>query len=126
MREIKFRAWDEEDRVMRDVAGIHWGIGIIEFYDEDLESGTYDLNKFKIMQYIGSKDKNDKEIYRCDIVRDTKYPEQIFVVGWCEGGFRLKCIKPEKCRGMDERIDCCDEMEIIGNIPENPELMDKK
>lgn len=77
---------------------------------------------FYLMQYTGLKDKNGMEIYEGDIlaINNTRY-----VVGYraYSGGWQLE-IKNEYCAEMVQGN--CELLEIIGNIFENPELMEAK
>ena len=112
MREIKFRAWDEEKKVMTKNFGI-WAIPqIIQGIKENDLS-----NSLVLMQYTGLKDKNGKEIYEGDILL-TKFEEDDekndFIVEWF--------IDDISC-GWN--IGPCDTWysEVISNINENPELI---
>ena len=119
MREIKFRAWDEERKSMVDwlcmvqtafnrTGGQSYGIMYM------ILSGNH--HNFKVMQYTGLKDKNGKDIYEGDIING--YPDQNDVVVYSENKFILEpmgddCIYWDKC-------------EVIGNIYENPEILEPK
>lgn len=106
MREIKFRAWpkygSEKKMIHTPQQGYGWG------YWGDCVFGK---GEYEIMQFTGLKDKNGKEIYEGDIIKEIDgeirevegpdfYPFQDCVAA----------VDPE-------------ESEIIGNIYENPELL---
>lgn len=124
-REIKFRAWS----TLRNKKEL---IYLNEFTSEDLES----CDNWKVMQYTGLKDKNDKEVYEDDIIHFSKYNQKhnetdqgIGIVKFDEFDY-IYCLRLEDCkqikpkpsgffRGLGDLGSC----EIIGNIYENPELM---
>jgi uncharacterized phage protein (TIGR01671 family) len=128
-REIKFRAWNGISKEMWadiwfDYTHIYFG-----WDAEDNPLGTmprWDTNP--IMQYTGLKDKNGKEIYEGDIVRYYKdgYIRDPTPVTW--GKYydgedqRFLCWITEDC----PLSDYFSEVEVIGNIYKNPELLEKE
>lgn len=111
-RVIKFRAWDKIEKQI-----------IIPSYVFNDERET----DYILMQYTGLKDKNDKEIYEGDIITITySNGEKIkkYAVKYCDdcGYYMLKSID----RKYDLDTFCGygkEQIEIIGNIYENPELL---
>ncbi len=112
MREIKFRAWVECENVMirhREVIERSH----LQF-DDDL-GGHKDI----VMQYTGLKDKNDKEIYEGDILEDGYTARKTAVWDNNRGAFIGQ-------NGFNELLFFdLNVYEIIGNIHENPELINK-
>jgi len=74
------------------------------------------------MQYTGVKDKNNKEIYEGDIV---KYNDKLTgVIVWKYIGFVLELFNKKKSTIiLWYDIDNRDNIEVLGNIYENPELV---
>ena len=115
MREIKFRAWDKHKKRMLP-SWIIWKTNLFDFpdYHEFLD----------IMLYTGLKDKNGKEIYEGDIVE--------FKVYWYEDVLKptkritATVIFKDGCFLANTFFIDRPDMEVIGNIYENPELLEEK
>jgi|ETNvirnome_2_300_1030623.scaffolds.fasta_scaffold02068_9 uncharacterized phage protein (TIGR01671 family) len=145
MREIKFRAWDEQNKILhRDFQfiktgdeGNDWIIFVSD--KQKLDSNPHAFQnphfsgQFKISQYTGLKDKHNKEIYEDDIVDAVMHeyvcdPSTKYLIEYRNAGFYLKA---KNIEGDIDYVDICGDdcciksMEIIGNKHENPELLDK-
>lgn len=70
------------------------------------------------LQYTGLKDINGKEIYEGDIVNYFK--DELAVIKWYKGGFIIE----SESHG-ESFHDICAEIEVVGNMYENLELLEK-
>jgi uncharacterized phage protein (TIGR01671 family) len=132
-RPIKFRAW------RTDPAGSWMDNG--EFYvgEDGLvyehARRTYDTPNTEIermetqlilMQFTGLKDKNGKEVWEGDLYR-TYSGLAVYKVMFIGGAF-VGGLSEEKCQPLgwndNEEEQRTSWLEIIGNIYENPELLD--
>lgn len=135
-REIKFRSWDKQGNCMVDwstmrQAAFNRGDAQLMYA---MFTGRHDV---ELMQYTGLKDKSGKEIYEGDILRDDcnelnevkfgKLP--LDKSGDCVCTYEAFYCKCWGKLGQAPFYECAhigDWMEVIGNIYENPELMEAK
>ena len=143
MREIKFRGkrikngeWVYGDLLQKNsgrkviMTNLHtWGDNPddVEPYGEYI---TVDPNT--VGQYTGIKDKNGKEIYEGDIVK-TPLLDPIFgdilADAWCNALIRFNQGSFVVSYYNSHNIylqDLCDKIELLGNIHDNPELLNTK
>jgi uncharacterized phage protein (TIGR01671 family) len=120
MREIKFRAWNKTEKKMYQ-----------------MEVFSINNPEVEFLQFTGLKDKNGKEIYEgdiCTIADGMMYSKSVgtmvagkYLVYWNDDRWGLKDSNGDDYdtgdyyRGDD--INNWNESEIIGNIYENPDLL---
>lgn len=129
MNKLKFRAWDGKEMLYNVSIIDNWG-AIKKGY-----SGTPwidEANAGDIMQYIRITDKNNKEICEGDIIKivallndhHQKGAIEIRVVKYFSGNYCL-CLKNNETGIPIFPFNVTHELEIIGNIFENINLLDE-
>jgi uncharacterized phage protein (TIGR01671 family) len=161
MREIKFRAWDGENKTVRqveelsfekdgsihgllskergkDVGRVYLGQPtMVDVGNKNHPEGW--LDDYPLMQYTGLKDKTGREIYEGDIVRYETEDGDVWTaqIIWDTGeenifisGFKAQPIHDITDEIYDDNgnppLGWTGEIEVIGNIYENPELLEGK
>ena len=142
MRDIKFRAWDKARKQMIQSENIlkicfvrteHTPNLIvytdrkINHFEEIREQDKKYCNEFELLQYTGLKDKNGKEIYGGDIIYWSYGDfEDNVVVFWDDEHLRWSIYRIVNKLAIDclYEYSKSDEIEVIGNIYENPELLE--
>ena len=120
-REIKFRVWDKRHNSMEYINDLYW-------FEEN---GIHDFNddNYIFMQNTGLKDKNGKEIYDSDIVKVIWGSGKIvfYEVKYC-GSLGYYYLRDTKNKEDDDIICIYDysQMDVIGNVFDNPELLKNK
>lgn len=147
MREIKFRVWDNDSKKIYNQDDF---ILTFDNVGEDIylkrNNEIRPFYRYKLMQYTGLEDKNGQEIYEGDIlsykhitygdcskakIEEIENESFIEIINYAA---IASIVKPHsknvRCLGYDSVNKECliidltsDEVEIIGNIYENPELL---
>ena len=101
MRQIRFRAWKDEE--------------MIGDFPNTLDTWE-NKDLYILMQYTGLKDCNGREIYEDDIVEFESFLESKKV--------RVKVFFSDGCFIIDGVSHHPDKYTVVGNIHQNPELLD--
>ena len=133
-RKIKFRAWDgKEMHISFLVARPQFADALSIMTDEKFALAQYEKQEWKVMQFTGLHDKNDKEIYEGDVIKIHTGALTILpnsptfhkgVIVWNEGvcafQYSYDAIAGRLTNTLYE-FECV-KYEVIGNIYENAEL----
>jgi uncharacterized phage protein (TIGR01671 family) len=134
-RTIKFRVWDVHNGKMIDPD--RWGNDLVMDMDGELkwykehsyQGGMLDISgtaSLVLMQYTGLNDKAGQEIYEGDVV-ENHHPEKtsgIYIVRFSLSDFGTRFEIVNHTTGLNrwwKEATC----RIIGNIYENPELLNQ-
>lgn len=124
-REIKFRAWDKKGKEMFSVARIDIADG--SCYRHLFAGECYDYwNNVELMQYTGIKDYEGKEIYEGDILKCKLHNGEYenYLIAWSKEYAEFEALNRDKSNFICASI--WNQFKIIGNIYENPELLEVK
>lgn len=130
---IKFRGWDNANNQMLPVEKIDFRENCISLNEGDNSlSDTFEM--IDLMQYMGLKDVNGKEIYVGDIVKCTEIRGE-------ELKEYVSAIEYDDCDLIVHESEMCDtwlslfapgieklpltEIEVVGNIYESSELLEQ-
>ena len=123
MREIKFRAWHKEKKIISEVLGIDILHKEIFFSNGDVDyCEISDFKYIELMQYTGLKDMRGKEIYEGDILFES-FGERYHKVIFENANFRAEAEGDFDEYSFDLIDIVAQGCEIVGNIYENPELI---
>lgn len=132
-REIKFRAW-YYDKDWPEFSYMTF-VCSIDFVKQKAKIGVleniYKFNQIKLMQYTGLKDKNGVEIYEGDIVRyygrnaivkiGFPHDDKLYPYGVCVEYIKYNLKEVEYLYKFN-----LEDIEVIGNIYQNKELLEEK
>lgn len=114
---MKYRLWDKVAKCMENFyqlavnpsGEIYYPHNVTDRYDQLLFSGLYDMNNV--------------EIYDADILKIVDCGEEIFSSVWFDDGAFWVDFEGNS---RELLIDNCMSAEIVGNIYENPEILENQ
>ena len=133
-REIKFRAWHKTFKKMFKIGQITLEEGIWNFEPNNRDfigmSIPYQPSMI-LMQYTGLHDENGKEIYEGDVVKITNKNSKVIPIKpliaqivWSEEYLAYILITTSVKDAFENLGDYIDyDIEVIGNVFDNPELL---
>jgi uncharacterized phage protein (TIGR01671 family) len=131
-REIKFLLQDKLTKKWETLKNFQLDYDDFGHYYIYMDGGSEDSDLSTLRQFTGLHDCKGQEIYEGDILKFEKVvmisrkkgeikETAIAIVEWAHQGFTLNCISECRLRTLNMA-----EGEIIGNIWDNPELLEGK
>ncbi len=120
MDRFKFRVWDIRRKLYITNGTIDIRNGIFATL------GLEEAKKFIPEQCTGLKDKNGNLIYEGDILKSIFSDEKLYEVIWCADCYKLRVFTKSSRKTLEYLglKNTKTSYEIIGNIHENPELLE--
>ena len=124
VREIKFRAWWEKGKTMFPFVAVH------QTGDACFGGAWYRAEDVVLMQYTGLSDKENKRIYEGDVVAEVIDGERgdMYVIEWSRDGnhsYYAGYRTDDRSLETEMQLFELGALEILGNIYENPELLNQ-
>lgn len=131
MRDIKFRAWDNENKCFFEDTNRAYENVIEQLFISP--AGDINLRKidgmyhdsmfpgrFVLQQYTGLQDKNGRKIFEGDIIRWHERVTADYQINFNDGVF---CLDGMGSSNLYHHREDLEKWEVIGNIYANPELL---
>lgn len=118
-----FRAWDKEDEKMFLVDEINFYRGEFESIGDGI-TFLRGADKVELMQSTGLVDKEDTEVFEGDILHHQIQTEYTFIVKYDKDKGRWYGDGLSRTYRIDITKDFLQYYKVIGNIYENPELLE--
>ena len=116
MREIKFRGYNGDKWVYGDLIHDSCNGHELIFIDDNVERTRHSVDKDTVGQFTGLHDSDRREIYEGDVLGASK---TTVLVEWGVDGWVADCFTLLEWLKLHES-------HVIGNIYDNPELLEAK
>ena len=124
---LRFRAWHKTWEEMGKVKRIRFdddgNVTTVLFYGKDFGTNTK-IDEIELMQSTGLHDKNGKEVFVGDIIKCTRGCLHEVYIEKEYGGTYVGGMPAIYLKGIREGYAWTGDEKIIGNIYENPELLE--
>jgi len=125
-KENRFRMWLVEDEkwiedFFLDGQGNYF---IVDDFGNTLANPF--RQKLLLSQYTNLKDKKGVKIYEGDIISNSRNNKYTWVIAWYNFRNVARCIQSPKLSQNLLQVSKWKNLEVIGNICENPELLEEK
>lgn len=119
----KFRAWLKNDKEMIDVDVINFYNGQLDFIGDGI-TFMRKADEIELMQSTGLNDRNCQEVFIGDIIKCTRgCPHEVYLEKEY-GGTYIGRMPAIYLKGLLSGYAWTGDEEIIGNVFENPELLE--
>lgn len=117
----KYRAWYKNE--MAEVRVLDWNNEVVDLFNPHIE---IPLDEIELMQSTGLLDKNGKEIFEGDILHHQIQTEYTFIVKYDEDNARWYGDGLSRTYRIDLMKHFMQYYKVIGNVYENPELLESE
>lgn len=128
MREPKFRAWVKDEKRMLPVGDLDLSYKTTYLEESNSYRCERDFDEIELMESAGPKDKNGKEVFEGDIIKDSEGFIAQVVYDKEYAGFGLNYQPFDLTDSLSLTFEALKNdyrstFEVIGNKYENPELL---
>ena len=120
----KFRAWDKVFKEMVQVNALVLDKQVVKVTYKNGNVAKEDMKEYELMQSTGLFDRNGKEVFVGDIVKCTRGCHHEVYLEKEYGGTFIGGMPAIYLKGLLSGYAWTEDEEIIGNIYENPELLE--
>ena len=127
MSELKYRAWDKIEKVMVFEFFISSTGDVLTKAPKRFNHSNHEIKErdyLDVMQYTGIKDTDGVEVYEGDVI--DRLHDKLGYVVFSGCSFCRRVLTPKGARDYHLSAEDSTLIKIIGNIHENPELLNNK